>query len=696
MSVAHRAFELVDGRALPAHRAARRDLARVGRGATCAPGERAITLAALLHRDPAGVGVRRAADRALRPDASTRGCARLHEVTLPPLLHVLYRYGAAFSPHAQNCMLVLRDDVPVRLVVKDFVDDMMVSLATRCPSSRTCRPTCAPRSGDGVEAAILVQWIQGGLLVCVHRYLAEMLEDRLGYPEARVLGGGRARRRAPTRSASRRARGPLRAVRHGGAGVREAVPEPRADARARLRRRRRAAGRGGGRAGSPTRWRRHDACPSSPSTPSTSPRSTAGCGRARRCPSTTPSCCGRGCTSRTSSRSGRWTGRATGSATTSCARTRTRRARRCSGFVDDIAGRLHRGLRPGARRARRARAGAARRHRRARADRRRGAPRPLLASRSAAPSCASCSSARACCGSSASPTSATTSSSRCSRSSASAGRVRSTCPTSARRSWSASARTSSGSSGAPAARVGVSLALAGRRQALRRAARRSTASTSRSRRARCSRCSGPTARARRRSSRSPAGCSTPDAGTRRACAGGPGVAPQEIGVYPSLTVRENLRAFARAARACVARGGARAAARAVRADRARRPARGAAVGRRAAAAARGDRARQPAAARAARRADRGRRHADARARSWRRCATSPRDGTAVVYTTHYLPEVERSTPTSRCSRRAGSSRAAPVAELVARARRERARGHVRRRARRAPAGHVAARPRATT
>jgi siderophore synthetase component len=43
---------------------------------------------------------------------------RLHEVTLPPLLHVLYRFGAAFSPHAQNCMLVLRDYVPTRLVVR--------------------------------------------------------------------------------------------------------------------------------------------------------------------------------------------------------------------------------------------------------------------------------------------------------------------------------------------------------------------------------------------------------------------------------------------------------------------------------------------------------------------------------------------------------------------------------------------------
>ena len=108
---------------------------------------------------------------------------RLHEVTLPPLLHVLYRYGAAFSPHAQNCMLVLRDDVPVRLVVKDFVDDMMVS-SDPLPELADMPADVRAALGDGVEAAILVQWIQGGLLVCVHRYLCEIFEDRLGYPEA--------------------------------------------------------------------------------------------------------------------------------------------------------------------------------------------------------------------------------------------------------------------------------------------------------------------------------------------------------------------------------------------------------------------------------------------------------------------------------------------------------------------------------
>ena len=108
--------------------------------------------------------------------------ARLHEVTLPPLLHVLYRFGATFSPHAQNCLVVLRDDVPVRLVVKDFVDDAMIS-SEALPELDGMPAEVRAALGDGIEAALLAQWIQWGLLVCVHRYLAEILEERWALPE---------------------------------------------------------------------------------------------------------------------------------------------------------------------------------------------------------------------------------------------------------------------------------------------------------------------------------------------------------------------------------------------------------------------------------------------------------------------------------------------------------------------------------
>jgi siderophore synthetase component len=149
-------------------------------------GERALTLAAVLHRDPAGVPFlgplieRSGLDVAAWVD-------RLHQVTLPPLVHVLYRFGATFSPHAQNCLLVLADHVPARLVVKDFVDDAMIS-TDALPELASLPHEVRRALGEGLEAQLLVQWVQGGLLVCVHRYLSELLEDHFGFPEAAFWG----------------------------------------------------------------------------------------------------------------------------------------------------------------------------------------------------------------------------------------------------------------------------------------------------------------------------------------------------------------------------------------------------------------------------------------------------------------------------------------------------------------------------
>jgi len=146
-----------------------------------APGERAVTLAALIHRDPAGVSfVERLIARSGRDVGDW--VAALHACSLPPLLHVLYRYGAAFSPHAQNCMLTLVGDAPARLVVKDFVDDAMVSIDP-LPELAGMPADARAAIGEGVESMVLSQWIQSGLLVCVHRYLAEILHERMGYPE---------------------------------------------------------------------------------------------------------------------------------------------------------------------------------------------------------------------------------------------------------------------------------------------------------------------------------------------------------------------------------------------------------------------------------------------------------------------------------------------------------------------------------
>ncbi|WP_338673342.1 IucA/IucC family protein [Streptomyces sp. SCSIO 30461] len=145
------------------------------------PGERARTLASLLHTDPRG-----RAFTAELVERSTLAPAvwlrRLFAALLPPLLRYLYRYGTVFSPHGENAIVVFdAHDVPVRLAIKDFVDDVNVS-AEPLPEHRSMP--------DEVRAVLLTetpefltQFIHSGLFVGVFRFLAPLCEEQLGVPE---------------------------------------------------------------------------------------------------------------------------------------------------------------------------------------------------------------------------------------------------------------------------------------------------------------------------------------------------------------------------------------------------------------------------------------------------------------------------------------------------------------------------------
>jgi siderophore synthetase component len=147
------------------------------------PGERALTMAALLHRDRHGTPVVSALVERSGMTA-TGWLAALFEAVLPPLLHVLYRYGTVFSPHGENAILVHRDGVPARLAVKDFVDDVNVS-DQPLPELR------AAMAPDVAEVLLaeppewLCQFLWAALFVGHFRYLADLAEEHLGVDERR-------------------------------------------------------------------------------------------------------------------------------------------------------------------------------------------------------------------------------------------------------------------------------------------------------------------------------------------------------------------------------------------------------------------------------------------------------------------------------------------------------------------------------
>lgn len=144
-------------------------------------GERARTLAALLLTDAKGHSftaelVHRSG---LAPAAWLR---RLFAALLPPLLHFLYRYGMVFPPHGENAIVVFDDqEVPVRLAMKDFADDVSVS-AEPLPEHDTM-PAEVRAVLSAEPPALLTRLLHSGLFAGFFRYLAPLCEEHLGVPE---------------------------------------------------------------------------------------------------------------------------------------------------------------------------------------------------------------------------------------------------------------------------------------------------------------------------------------------------------------------------------------------------------------------------------------------------------------------------------------------------------------------------------
>ncbi|GAA3398305.1 IucA/IucC family siderophore biosynthesis protein [Streptomyces roseoviridis] len=147
------------------------------------PDERVRTFASLLHVDSAGDAFVAELVRSsgLEPEEWLR---RLFDTLLVPVLHVLNRYGVTFNPHGQNTLIGYdRNDVPVRLYLKDFVDDVCVSF-TDVPE-RGPEPDGHDHVLPRKHPSIIRQHVMDQVFVGHFRYLAPLCADQLGVDEKR-------------------------------------------------------------------------------------------------------------------------------------------------------------------------------------------------------------------------------------------------------------------------------------------------------------------------------------------------------------------------------------------------------------------------------------------------------------------------------------------------------------------------------
>jgi len=97
----------------------------VGPRALVGDGERLATMASLLHRDAAGASLAVAMVEA-SPLTAREWVQAYLDAYLRPLVHCMTAHQLVFMPHGENLLLVLRDHVPVRVVMKDVGEEVAV------------------------------------------------------------------------------------------------------------------------------------------------------------------------------------------------------------------------------------------------------------------------------------------------------------------------------------------------------------------------------------------------------------------------------------------------------------------------------------------------------------------------------------------------------------------------------------------
>ncbi|WP_455836703.1 IucA/IucC family protein [Pseudarthrobacter siccitolerans] len=133
-------------------------------------GQQLATMASLLHVDAEGKPMVSALiERSgLAPADWLR---RYFEAYLVPLVHCLFKYELAFMPHGENVILILEDGVPVRAIMKDIAEEIVVM------GDRLDLPEEVSRIKADIPDGEKVLAVFTDIFDCIFRFLAALLAE---------------------------------------------------------------------------------------------------------------------------------------------------------------------------------------------------------------------------------------------------------------------------------------------------------------------------------------------------------------------------------------------------------------------------------------------------------------------------------------------------------------------------------------
>jgi siderophore synthetase component len=140
------------------------------------PGQRLMTMAALLHTDTRGEALLPELIRASGLSTSAWIQQYLH-CYLNPLLHCFYQYDMVFMPHGENLVLVMENHVPVRAIMKDIGEEVSIL------NMQLELPEKVKRIQVAVPEALKTRPLFTQLFDSIFRFIAAILVEHSDYPE---------------------------------------------------------------------------------------------------------------------------------------------------------------------------------------------------------------------------------------------------------------------------------------------------------------------------------------------------------------------------------------------------------------------------------------------------------------------------------------------------------------------------------
>lgn len=97
---------------------------------------------------------------------------------LKPILRIFYKHAFFFSPHGENTILVMKDYIAQRIIIKDFVEEIVLT-----EESKATLPEDLVDVLREIDDELAPLFILSGIFDAVFRYLSNIFHTYEGYDE---------------------------------------------------------------------------------------------------------------------------------------------------------------------------------------------------------------------------------------------------------------------------------------------------------------------------------------------------------------------------------------------------------------------------------------------------------------------------------------------------------------------------------